>query len=112
MKLYDLYFQEFVEYMHDQLLKCEYIMQMNKAGSIRTQKSEGRQDCYMWVYKTGRSEEKKMVLYQLKTTENMNRASDYLEGFNGVIQSDGYQAYANIKRCKNMGCFAHLRRNW
>ena len=25
MKLYDLYFQEFVEYMHDQLLKCEYI---------------------------------------------------------------------------------------
>lgn len=25
MKLYDLYFQEFVEYMHNQLLKCEYI---------------------------------------------------------------------------------------
>ena len=39
MKLYDLYFQEFVEYMHDQLLKCEYITsRRNKAGSIRTQK--------------------------------------------------------------------------
>lgn len=25
MKLYDLYFQEFVEYMYNQLLKCEYI---------------------------------------------------------------------------------------
>lgn len=51
----------------------------------------------MWVYKTGRSEEKKMVLYQFENDRKYDRASDYLEGFNGVIQSDGYQAYANIK---------------
>lgn len=64
----------------------------------------------MWVYKTGRSEEKKMVLYQFENDRKYDRASDYLEGFNGVIQSDVYQAYANIKDIKNMGCFAHLRR--
>ena len=64
----------------------------------------------MWVYKTGRSEEKKMVLYQFENDRKYDRASDYLEGFNGVIQSDGYQAYANIKDIKNMGCFAHIRR--
>lgn len=54
----------------------------------------------MWVYKTGRSEEKKMVL-----DRKYDRASDYLEGFNGVIQSDGYQAYANIKDIKKHGMF-------
>ena len=111
MKLYDLYFQEFVEYMHDQLLKCEYInADETKLEVLELKKSEGRQDCYMWVYKTGRSEEKKMVLYQFENDRKYDRASDYLEGFNGVIQSDGYQAYANIKDVKNMGCFAHLRR--
>ena len=61
MKLYDLYFQEFVEYMHDQLLKCEYInADETKLEVLELKKSEGIQDCYMWVYKTGRSEEKKM----------------------------------------------------
>ena len=42
----------------------------------------------MWVYKTGRSEEKKMVLYQFENDRKYDRASDYLEGFNGVIQSE------------------------
>ena len=51
-----------------------------------------------------------MVLYQFENDRKYDRASDYLEGFNGVIQSDGYQAYANIEDVKNMGCFAHLRR--
>ena len=36
----------------------------------------------MWVYKTGRSEEKKMVLYQFENDRKYDRASDYLEGFN------------------------------
>lgn len=53
-----------------------------------------------------------MVLYQFENDKKHERASDFLEGFNGVIQSDGYQAYANIKDIKNMGCFAHLRRKF
>ena len=59
----------------------------------------------MWVYKTGRSEEKKMVLYQFENDRKYDRASDYLEGFNGVIQSDGYQASANIKHINKHGMF-------
>lgn len=53
-----------------------------------------------------------MVLYQFENDRKYDRASDYLEGFNGVIQSDGYQAYTNIEDVKNMGCFAHLRRKF
>lgn len=42
MKLYDLYFQEFVEYMHDQLLKCEYInADETKLEVLELKKSEG-----------------------------------------------------------------------
>ena len=46
-----------------------------------------------------------MVLYQFENDRKYDRASDYLEGFNGVIQSDGYQAYANIKDIKKHGMF-------
>ena len=55
-----------------------------------------------------------MVLYQFENDRKYGRTSDYLEDFNGVIQSDGYQVYANIedgraeisnnsaeRRCKN-----------
>ena len=46
IKLYDLYFQEFVEYMHDQLLKCEYInADETKLEVLELKKSEGKQDC-------------------------------------------------------------------
>ncbi len=45
MKLYDLYFQEFVEYMHDQLLKCEYInADETKLEVLELKKSEGKQE--------------------------------------------------------------------
>ena len=47
----------------------------------------------------------KMMFYQFENDRKYDRASDYLEGFNGVIQSDGYQAYANIKDIKKHGMF-------
>ena len=50
------------------------------------------------------------MFYQFENDRKYDGVRDYLEGFNGVIQSDGYQAYANIEDVKNMGCFAHLRR--
>lgn len=113
IKLYDLYLQRFVQYMHEQLLKCDYInADETTLEVLELKKSEGRQDCYMWVYKTGRSEPKKMVLYQFENDRKHERARDFLEGFNGIIQSDGYQAYTNIEDVKNMGCFAHLRRKF
>lgn len=51
-----------------------------------------------------------MVLYQFENDRKHERAENYLKGYHGIIQSDGYKAYANIKEVKNMGCFAHLRR--
>lgn len=53
-----------------------------------------------------------MVLYQFENDRKYDRASDYLEGFNGVIQSDGYQAYANIKDIKTWDVLLILEENW
>lgn len=111
IKLYDLYFQRFTEHMHRELLKCSYInADETSLEVLELKKSEGRKISYVWVYKSGRSEEKKMVLYQFENDRKHERAENYLKGYHGIIQSDGYKAYANIKEVKNMGCFAHLRR--
>ena len=111
IKLYDLYFQIFIEHMHKELLKCQYInADETTLEVLELKKSEDRQDCYVWVYKTGRSEEKKMVLYQFENDRKHERARDFLKGNHGIIQSDGYKAYSNIEDVRNMGCFAHLRR--
>lgn len=113
IKLYDLYFQTFVDYMHKELLKCSYInADETTLEVLELKKSEGRQDSYVWVYKTGRSEEKQMVLYQFENDRKHERASNFLEGYQGIIQSDGYKAYSNVEDVKNMGCFAHLRRKF
>lgn len=47
--------------MHKELLKCQYInADETTLEVLELKKSEDRQDCYVWVYKTGRIEEKKM----------------------------------------------------
>ncbi len=73
IKLDDFYFQTFVDYMHKELLKCSYInADETTLEVLELKKSEGRQDSYVWVYKTGRSEERsKWFSISLKMTENM-----------------------------------------
>ena len=49
----------------------------------------------------------------LKTTENMIEPAIILKALNGVIQSDGYQAYANIKDIKKTwDVLLILEENW
>ncbi|MBM6931727.1 IS66 family transposase [[Clostridium] spiroforme] len=113
IKLYDLYFHTFVEHMHKELVKADYISADETTLEVlELKKNEGRQKSYMWVYKTGRSEEKKMVIYQFENDRKHHRASDFLEGYQGIIQSDGYKAYHDVEGVRNMGCFAHLRRKF
>lgn len=113
IKLHEMYFDAFVDHMHKQLLRCEYIMADETTLEVlELLKSEGRANCYMWVYKTGRSEDKQMVIYRFEPDRRHERVQNYLEGYHNVVQSDGYQAYANLDDVKNMGCFAHLRRGF
>lgn len=63
----------FVEHMHQHLLKSEYInVDETTLEVLELLKTEGRQNSYVWVYKTGRSEDKQMAFIDLKTTESTN----------------------------------------
>jgi len=113
IKLYNSYFEKMAEYMHKVLLQSEYVhgdettLQVLKVPDQKpTTKS------YMWVYKTGRSEEKQLVLYIYENTRGYDHAKKHLSGYRGILQTDGYQAYDELEGIGHAGCFAHCRRKY
>ncbi len=70
------------------------------------------QKSYAWVYRGG-TEKKKAVVYDYQETRSGQHARDFLEGFNGYLQTDGYKGYNWVSESKNiihLGCMAHARR--
>lgn len=67
---------------------------------------------YLWVYNKPRS----TVVFEWHTSRGQNCLNEMLKNFNGVVQSDGYQAYeGSRKRNPNLQlvcCWAHARRKF
>lgn len=78
---------------------------------------EARSKCYMWVYCTGKDAPDKqspipnIVLYDFQPTRRSQCAIDFLQGFDGYLNVDGYQAYESTNATL-AGCWAHARRKF
>lgn len=113
IKLYDEYFKRITDHMHKVLLKSEYLHAdetTNQVLKVPGQKASTKS--YMWVYRTGRSEEKQIVQFIYENTRSHEHARRHLEGYHHILQSDGYQAYDKLDDARHMGCWAHCRRKY
>lgn len=78
---------------------------------------EARSNCYMWVYCSGKDGPDKqspipnIVLYDFQQTRQGQCAIDFLQGFDGYLNVDGYQAYESTDTTL-AGCWAHARRKF
>ncbi len=80
---------------------------------------EDKNRCYMWVYCTGSDSPPdhdhihppNIVLYDYQNTRAGHCARDYLQGYEGYLQVDGYAGY-NLTEATLVGCFAHARRKF
>ena len=78
---------------------------------------EDKTKCYMWVYCTGTdspnpdSDIPNIVLYDYQASHAGQCAVDFLEGYDGYLQVDGYAGYEQTQ-AKLVGCFAHARRKF
>jgi hypothetical protein len=78
---------------------------------------EARSSCYMWVYCTGKDGSDKqsqipnIVLYDFQPTRSAQCAIQFLRGFDGYLNVDGYQAYEST-HATLAGCWAHARRKF
>ena len=89
-----------------ELLHCdETEMQCNKEpGRKASSKS------YMWVLRTGELEKNKGAVFKYTQSRSEETAKEFLEGFNGLLITDGYAAYNNIPNVVHSECWAHCRR--
>lgn len=78
--------------------------------------SEDKVKSYMWLYCTGSdspntSDMPNIVLYDYQAGRAGQCAVDYLQGFNGYLQVDGYVGYEKTAATL-VGCWAHARRKF
>ena len=69
---------------------------------------------YMWVL-TGGYKDKKVVLYNYSKNRGKETPLKLLDGFSGILQTDGYSGYnLAVKDYKlwHVGCLAHARRKF
>ena len=112
IKINEYYLNNIYELMQNKLKEsCELLhvdetsMQCNhEPGRSATSKS------YMWVMVAGELEKTKGVIFRYASSRAGNEASSFLDGFTGLLVTDGYDAYNNMGVCKHAECWAHARR--
>lgn len=106
--------QPLYDRLHDILLEQPVIQAGETTLNVI---KEARSTCYMWVYCTGKDELDKqsptpnIVLYGFQPTRSAQCAVEFLRGFDGYLNVDGYQAYESTKATL-AGCWAHALRKF
>lgn len=73
-----------------------------------------RTKSYMWVFRGGNPDTPCLYFHYAETREAAV-AKEYLHGYKGVVQTDGYSSYYFLdqkKDIEHIGCFAHARRKF
>ena len=111
--------KEYIKLIYEELhkrIKEENVIQadetpvkISKDGRIGSNKS------YIWVYRTTEYEkERPIILYDYSLTRGAINPLNYLEGYKGTIECDGFSVYEtlenNVEGISVANCWAHARR--
>ena len=82
--------------------------------TVQVLKVQKRSKCYMWVFKGG-TPDKPVIMFQYHPTRSGDVASQFLNGYQGVVQTDGYAGYNfldTIIGIIHVACWVHVRRKF
>ena len=85
----------------------ETVLQVNKEPG-RTPQQESR----IWAFSSSKRAKRQIRLFQYEMSRKGACATNFLEGFNGILQTDGYSGYGVIGEIIRAGCWAHMHRKW
>jgi len=97
-------------------IKESKVIQMDET-TVQVLNEEGRAaetKSFMWVMRGG-DMKKKLTLFHYSPTRNSTVPIDLLKGFNGFLQTDGYEGYSKAVieyGLTHVGCLAHIRRKF
>ena len=112
----DRYISRVYDRMHRKLLE-EPIIQADETHVKVTNNSRDNEKSQMWVYRTGEYEkEHPIILYEYSAGRTGDVPRKFLQGFHGILESDGYQVYTSMDRddpnITSACCWAHARRRF
>jgi transposase len=100
-----------------QTLKEGKVLRMDET-TVQVMGEEDRKDTqksYMWLARGG-PPEKPVVIFKYSDSRKAENIDEFIEGFCGYLQTDGYAGYDSaVKGRRNIihaGCFAHARRKF
>ena len=97
--------------LEKQLLKSDYIQADESPIGVQDSHKQGALHTgYQWVY---RSPTERLVLFKYHHSRERKAPEKILQDFSGSLQTDGYQAYQNMKtkgKITLLACMAHARR--
>ena len=109
----DLYLRPFWKRIRSELLTQstihadETVMPVHKEKG-RPDTSESR----MWVYASAKRADIQLRCFEYRESRSGDCAKEFLEGFRGVLITDGYRGYNKVQGAERAGCWAHMRRKW
>lgn len=107
------YFYPIYERMHEHLIKREILhADETTCQVLREEGKKAESTSYMWIYLTGSDGLPPIILYDYAAGRAGNYARDFLEGFKGLLQCDGYQGYHKVADVILVCCLAHCRRKF
>ena len=101
------------EALHKLLLQAEIInADETELQVLREPGRKAQTKSYMWLYRTGNYAEHPVVLYEYQPGRGSKYPLNFLSGFTGYLQTDGYVGYDALKEVTHVGCMAHLKRKF
>lgn len=115
----DRYFFPLYGLMQERMIQSASLIHCDETPFVLVNngRGPGSKD-YMWVYHTGPSYGSPPVyLYQYCPTRKTENPERFLEGYSGVLMTDGYQVYHSLEKKKGgslkvAGCWAHMKRKY
>jgi len=101
--------------LQDELLSGFYVNV--DETTLQVLKEKGRSPTsksYMWVFRRG-DPDNPVLIYKYAETRSGDIAVEFLRGFEGYVQTDGYSGYIFLDSQKgviHVGCWAHARRKF
>lgn len=93
--------------LEDVIHADETVLQVLKEPERKAQSKS-----YMWLYRTGKYSEHPAVLYEYCPGRSGQNPVEFLKGFSGYLQSDGYNGYDQVPNVTHVGCMAHMKRKF
>lgn len=118
IRLTEKYLSLVYDRMKKELFRCPVLHADETPVCVNKDDRDGVHKSWMWVYRTGiLCDESPVIIYDYQKQRKHEYPIKFLEGFNGVVVSDGYQAYHNLARMsenglRNSTCWAHARRGF